>query len=414
MRNTILFFAILGFALCTQNPLFLNETYTSGLVNIQKTSDIFYWLFESRSNPSTDPLVIWLTGGPGCSSELALFTENGPFTVNDNLTLDSNPNAWNNNANLVFVDQPVGTGFSKAGNGELVKNEEEVGEDFYQFLLGFLEQNPQYIYRPLFVTGESYAGHYIPAIGAELVKQNNPKINLQGLAIGNGWVDPEVQQPSYGEYAYENKLISAFQYFIVVKPALAACSQLIAVDAPLFLSNPFCNLGYQTIVGYGQTPKFNVYDIRKPCIGSLCYNMTNVDNFLARNDVKAALGVSGRTWQECSNTVYAALSHDEIVNLAQKVAYVLESGVKVLVYSGDQDFQCNYLGGIAWTNAMEWTQQEAFQQAEFQSYNVNGQKAGEIKGAGNFQFLKVYQAGHMVPMDQPIVALHMLNSFISS
>ncbi|KAL4494283.1 hypothetical protein ABPG73_018802 [Tetrahymena malaccensis] len=399
---------------CTQNPLFLNETYTTGLVNIQKSSDIFYWLFESRSNPSTDPLVIWLTGGPGCSSELALFTENGPFSVNDNLTLQNNAYSWNNKANLVFVDQPVGTGFSIAGKGELVTNEDEVGEDFYQFILGFLEQNPQFIGRPLFVTGESYAGHYIPAIGAELVKQNNPKINLQGLAIGNGLVNREVQDPTYGEYAFQNKLISPFQYYFVVKPALTICSSLTAIKAPQILSNIFCNLGLETILGTGQTPKFNIYDIRKPCIGSLCYNMTNVDNFLARSDVKSALGVSGRTWQECSNTVHAALTKDQNVDLAQKVAFVLESGIKVIAYSGDQDFICNYMGGIAWTNAMEWTQQKAYQQAQFQDYQVNGQSVGQIKGAGNFQFLRVYQAGHMVPMDQPAVALHLINSFISS
>ncbi|KAL4462598.1 hypothetical protein ABPG74_000428 [Tetrahymena malaccensis] len=413
MSKLVLLFAILGLAFCTQNPLFLNETYTTGLVNIGKASDIFYWHFLSRSDAQKDPLVFWLTGGPGCSSELALFTENGPFSVNDDLSLQYNPYSWNNNANLVFVDQPVGTGFSQAGMGELVKNEEEVGEDFYQFVVGFLEQNPEYKGRPLFVTGESYAGHYIPAIGAELVKQANKDINLQGLAIGNGWVTPQVQQPAYGEYAHKNKLISDFEYYAIVKPAYSICEGLIAIKAPLFLIDLTCNIGYKTIVGLGK-PKFNVYDIRKPCIGSLCYNMTNVDNFLAREDVKAALGVSGRTWEECSYAVHYELQHDENVNLANDVAFVLQNNVKVLVYSGDQDFACNYIGGMAWTNKMKWPGQADFQKAQFSDYVVDGKSAGEIKGTGNFNFLKVYQAGHMVPMDQPQVALHMINSFISS
>lgn len=68
------------------------------------SEDIFYWLFRSRNNDVNDPLVIWLTGGPGCASELAIFYENGPFSINDDLTLNRNENSWNNNANLLYVD----------------------------------------------------------------------------------------------------------------------------------------------------------------------------------------------------------------------------------------------------------------------------------------------------------------------
>lgn len=73
---------------------------------------MFYWLFRSRRSPSTDPVVMWLTGGPGCSSETALFFENGPFSINDDLSLKNNTYSWNDVATVVYVDQPVGTGFS--------------------------------------------------------------------------------------------------------------------------------------------------------------------------------------------------------------------------------------------------------------------------------------------------------------
>merc|ERR1740139_1813549 len=76
-------------------------------------SDMFYWYFPARENPETAPLVLWLTGGPGCSSELAIFYENGPFKIIDD-KVTTNPHAWNENANLLYIDQPVGTGFSKA------------------------------------------------------------------------------------------------------------------------------------------------------------------------------------------------------------------------------------------------------------------------------------------------------------
>jgi len=74
---------------------------------------MFYIYFESRNEASTDPLVLWLTGGPGCASEVALFFENGPYKINDDLTLEGNPETWNTFANLLYVDNPIGTGFSR-------------------------------------------------------------------------------------------------------------------------------------------------------------------------------------------------------------------------------------------------------------------------------------------------------------
>jgi cathepsin A (carboxypeptidase C) len=74
----------------------IQEDQVSGFIPINESDDIFYWLFRSRNLPESAPLVIWLTGGPGCASELAVFYENGPFTINDDLTLKKNPYSWNN------------------------------------------------------------------------------------------------------------------------------------------------------------------------------------------------------------------------------------------------------------------------------------------------------------------------------
>ena len=93
----------------------------------QQNKEYFYWMFESRRAPSSDPLLLWLTGGPGCSSELALFAENGPCKVNkvgDDTTL--NPNSWNTQANLLYIDQPPGTGFS---TGKYDNNETQVADE---------------------------------------------------------------------------------------------------------------------------------------------------------------------------------------------------------------------------------------------------------------------------------------------
>ena len=119
---------------------------------------MFYWVFESRNAPSTDPLLLWMSGGPGCSSSLALFGENGPLTVNPDLSLNVNPYSWTSNATVVWVDQPVGTGFSTGK--PLEHNEEGVGQDMVEFIAGFVAKYPQFQQLPLYIYGESYAGHY--------------------------------------------------------------------------------------------------------------------------------------------------------------------------------------------------------------------------------------------------------------
>lgn len=255
--------------------IFLNETHYPGFVKLNDKSDIFYWLFESRHNPSTAPLVIWLTGGPGCSSELALFTENGPYWIQDDLNLTRNEHSWNNNSNLLFVDQPVGTGFSKSALKDYTYTEKQIAGDFYLFLENFLTQFPQFIERPIFITGESYAGHYIPAIAAFILKQKNPSINLKGLGIGNGWVDPYYQYPQYAEFTYENNLISRFTY-LGLQLAYKACQASILTKIWI-LSTYLCQIPEIAIIGFPLLPRFNVYDIRKKCTNPpLCYDLSPV------------------------------------------------------------------------------------------------------------------------------------------
>lgn len=113
--------------------------------------------------------VIWLTGGPGCSSQLALLSENGPCSVNAEGT-DTvwNEYGWNSHANIMWIDQPAGVGFSYGDKRDYAHGEEDVGEDMYWFLQAFFEAHPEYLSRPFYVFGESYGGHYVRAPGLAL------------------------------------------------------------------------------------------------------------------------------------------------------------------------------------------------------------------------------------------------------
>ena len=152
---------------------------------------LFYWAFESRNDPATDPVILWMTGGPGCSSAVALFGENGPCKVNaDGTATKLNPYSWNRNATLIYVDQPAGTGFSY---GAKDSTEAGVARDMVDFLVQWFRIHGKFSNHDLYVTGESYAGHYVPAVSSGLFRNGTLRKNLKGLAIGNGLTDPEIQ-----------------------------------------------------------------------------------------------------------------------------------------------------------------------------------------------------------------------------
>lgn len=188
----------------------------AGHVNIDhaKGSNIFYWLFEAPQNPESLPLLIWLNGGPGCSSMDGLWLELGPLRLDPNsASVLINRHSWHNVANLLFIDQPVGTGFAytKSKNG-LASNDDMVNTQFYTFLQEFFKLHPRYINaaegnqprstRPLFISGESHAGHYIPTMAAHILQKNAAirnsnagdglLISLEGIALGTKHSAPAV------------------------------------------------------------------------------------------------------------------------------------------------------------------------------------------------------------------------------
>ena len=157
-----------------------------------------YWMFESRNQPKTDPFILWLTGGPGCSGMLALLNENGPCTIDEHLNTVNNTKSWTNAANVLWIDQPTGVGFSYGDSGDYDHDEIGVRDDMYHFLTEFFDAHPEYADAPFYVFGESYGGHYAPNVAYRVWQGNQKatadnKINLKGLAVGNGLTDPAIQ-----------------------------------------------------------------------------------------------------------------------------------------------------------------------------------------------------------------------------
>ncbi|CAL1392286.1 unnamed protein product [Linum trigynum] len=382
---------------------------------------MFYFFFESRSsvNKSKAPVVIWLTGGPGCSSSLALFYENGPFHITDSLGLQWNDYGWDQASNILFVDQPTGTGFSyTTSESDIRRNETGVSNDLYDFLQEFFKGHPQFAGNDFYVAGESYAGHYIPALASRIYRGNKNNegihINLKGFAIGNGLTDPEIQYRAYPEFALATQLITQSDHDTLAQlvppcqSSIKACGSKggkACTDAYFNCEDIFNQL--MNLVG-----SINYYDIRKQCEGSLCYDFSRVEQLLSDQSVKEAIGVKGIDFVSCSDDIHQAMIGDYMLDYELGIPELLEDGIKVLIYAGEYDLICNWLGNWNWVHAMKWSGQEQFDGASTVPFMVGSTKAGELKGYGPLHFLKVYNAGHMVPMDQPKVALEMLQSWM--
>jgi cathepsin A (carboxypeptidase C) len=435
MLSQILFAAFAATAAASSG--FLEETSNSTICDSVKqysgyyklttgAKNYFYWAFESRNSPSTDPVVLWMTGGPGCSSEVALFGENGPCKVNADGT-DTLPNqySWNNNATVIYIDQPSGTGFSW-GSG-MDHDEVGVANDMYDFLQQFMKAHPDLAKRDFYAFGESYAGHYIPAVTHKIWQNNNAlpsgaiKINLKGTSVGNGLTDPEVQYQYYKDMAASTNDHSPLSNATIAGMTKATPGCIKAIQGcetggsvACLAATESCNLGL--LIPYTFTG-MNPYDMRIKCAKPpLCYDFSNVATYLGRPDVQAAIGVDPKhkSWSDCNKlvTIGFELAGDWMKSYQQMIPDQLNAGIKVLIYAGDQDFICNWLGNQAWAQRLPWPHQGEFNTTKPVDWNVNGKKAGELQTSNGFSFLRVLDAGHMVPRDQPEHALAMLNAFI--
>ncbi|GKV08380.1 hypothetical protein SLEP1_g20014 [Rubroshorea leprosula] len=171
-----------------------------------------------------------------------------------------------------------------------------------------------------------------------------------------------------------------------------------------------CNGIFHQILSYAGN--INYYDIRKQCEGSLCYDFSAMETFLNEKSVKDALGVGDISFVSCSTDVYYEMTGDWMRNLAIGIPELLEDGIRVLLYEGEYDLICNWLGNSLWVNALEWSGQKEYQAAPTVPFVVDGKEAGRLKTHGALSFLKVHNAGHMVPMDQPKNSLQMLESWM--
>ncbi|RHY85006.1 hypothetical protein DYB35_014025 [Aphanomyces astaci] len=413
-----------------KTPIDFNQ-YAGRLALPSNGQEMFYWYVESQSNPSTDPIVLWLNGGPGCSSLGGFFTELGPFVVERDLSVKRNKYAWNRKTNMVFLESPAGVGFSQPTLNATDYNDDFTSARAREFLEQFLAAYPSLHGRDFYITGESYGGMYIPFLVHNLVSTPVSGINLKGFAIGNPYTDEAIDNAAYLDYYYTHGLISIEEYATIQstcnKSGLAAYAGVFSDDSadtpcakavraardeadsgslnPYYIYGDVCLL--QNDQGNALQYK-NVRPMHRGNIGPCTDKFTQ--SYLRLPAVQAAIHVAGPhiDWKNCAGS--ANLHYNRSKSSLHLYPTILSKGLKALIYSGDADSIVNFIGTQRWitTEGLNLTVQTKWKAW----FGPDNQLAGYTEGYAGLNFTTVKGAGHMVPAVRPLHALYMFECFL--
>lgn len=398
-------------------------------VNEENGRALFYWLTEATQDPASKPLVLWLNGGPGCSSvAFGMAEEVGPFHVNeDGKSVYLNPYSWNTVANLLFHDSPVGVGYSYSNTSSDIKSngDKRTAEDSLQFLLNWLEKFPQYKGRDLYITGESYAGHYAPQLSQAIVRYNkaNPgsPINLKGYMVGNALTDDYSDHVGLFQFMWSAGMISDQTY----KKLNALC------DKESFI-HPSRECDQITDIAYQEMGNIDPYSIfTPPCtangvtkrllrrwhrvghIGQSYDPCTEQHSTIYFNlpEVQAALHVyhsnTSRRWETCSGVV-GAYWQDSPISVLDVYQELIAAGLRIWVFSGDTDAVIPVTSTRYSIDALNLTTI-----SPWRAWYEDGQVGGWTQKYEGLTFVTVRGAGHEVPLHKPKQALTLIKSFMS-
>ncbi|KAG0147667.1 hypothetical protein CROQUDRAFT_61494 [Cronartium quercuum f. sp. fusiforme G11] len=385
------------------------HTY-SGYIPTNVNQSMFFWLFEARENSNEAPLVLWLNGGPGSSSMIALFQEHGPCRVKlDSSGLDDNIYSWSQSANIIYLDQPIGTGYSYGTT--VVKTSFEAAITVYNALqLFYLDPIfSKFVGRDFGLWTESYGGHYGPnmvdfflRMNARVHETGNFIIPVKTLGIGNGLISPLAQYPQLITYAKKNpyrQLISdqMIQNLTKYYNSPGGCKALI-IECQRTLNPRRCSAAQDLCNN----------DILLPAVGKADFYDVRVDDpnpyppdlnpILTKKDFRDKIGAEVN-WTESSDLVYENFfqSGDWMLDSSTKLERIINSGIRTLIFAGDADYIVNYMGVEAMVDTLKTKFSTHYRQQNFTNWIIDGELAGFYKNSGTLSYLRILGAGHKVP-----------------
>ncbi|KAF8015383.1 hypothetical protein BT93_H1018 [Corymbia citriodora subsp. variegata] len=444
----------------------LPSEHYAGYVTIDGSpgkKNLFYYFIVSERNPSKDPVVLWLNGGPGCSSFDGFVYEHGPFKFHvgkpkGNLpVLQLNSFSWSKISNIIYLDSPCGVGLSYSNNPKnYVTGDLQTASDTHAFLLKWFELYPEFISNPFYISGESYAGVYVPTLALEVVKGiqigEMPRINFKGYMVGNGVTDETFDGNALVPFAFGMGLISSDIYEACqttcggkfydppsetcqmnlekVKQALSGLNEYDILE-PCYPNSETKNesekantpLGFhQTGVKKKQTRMFgraspfwttsnagasspgSQEELHIPCVDDEAA-VAWLNNEAVRKAIHAAPASVAGSWWICATRVEYSGDTGSMIPYHKNLT---SQGYRVLIYSGDHDTAVPFTGTQAWTRSMGYKIID-----EWRPWMTDDQVAGYLQGYdNNFTFLTIKGAGHMVPQTRPQEALEFYSRWL--
>ncbi|KPJ18261.1 putative serine carboxypeptidase CPVL [Papilio machaon] len=355
----------------------------SGFINVNETEDwnLFFWYFPNKRQISDQtPWIVWLQGGPGMSSLYGLFREIGPLTIN-NGKVGMMPVTWASDYSLLFIDNPAGSGFSFSRRKRYPNNQDEIGKSLLIFMQQFVQVFPELKEAPLFIAGEEYGGKYVVGMAHYIHHDEmfSSTINLKGLIIGDGWIDPP-NLLHYSKWALQLGLVD-HQQAVKIKEA-----------------EDMARMYWE---------QQNTYDYAGKA--KMAYNMLKI--FAPFDDLNYLKDDTEHWDQE----IIKFLNQDKVKKLPHDNFCIgsASTSENLVLFCGQLDMLMAYALLVESYRNLDWSGHEAYLKASREpifgrDHTVNGY----IKMAGNFMEIMVRGAGQHVPADNPIVAKQAIDIFI--
>lgn len=443
----------------------LPSAHFSGYLSITNTKHLHYYLVESEVDPENAPIVLWLNGGPGCSSIDGLLYEHGPFRVNstDPTRLVRFEQNWARLANVLYLEAPVGVGFSYSTNPEEYNvDDDSTADDNLMAMQLFFDLYPEFARLPFYITGESYGGVYVPTLAEAIMKATYAKTFrgpvLGGIAVGNGCTGTKKGVCGTERDKYESEYLLGQSF---VEPSLkAAIRDSCDFDRKAGVTEKCKELLKKMYAGIGRVNLYNIYGECPPDVqhtlkaplgensihnelllgGSedglgvvgpvACLDSVDASAWINRDVVLKALHVRKPSfaWATCANSIKYTSTRE---NLPRDTYPALLNFTRVVIYNGDWDACVPYTDNWAWTSEMgfpirkpwhPWTYSSPLKGAGQVggyaiSYTVKSDLAtaaakGEAAVKG-FDFVTIRGGRHEVPETAPNKAFEVLRRLLN-
>ena len=421
----------------------------SGYLDVSNVKKFHYMFNLAYEDPENKPLVLWLNGGPGCSSLDGWANEHGPMHLDEQGKFQMNEYTWIKAANMLYLESPGDVGFSYIDSKldyELYTDDNTTATDNLNALIDFFKKFPTMKNKDFYISGESYGGIYVPILAYKVLEYNkglddSKRIKLKGILVGNGVADWNYDtDPATLDFAFTHHLTSyetrlKYNEYCLMQETYdeTKCNEII----DLIYNKHLDRINIYDYLRECKTPKNSNGEINKNSryykyapwafkhmktssfkesnddeVGATpCFDDTNIENYFNREDVQAALHVTAkRQWYVCSDLVserYVSLDAGSIWTYP----ILIKEGIRILVYSGDTDVIVPFNGNQQWIQNLKLEVEQPWRQ--WRAFDDQDNVSGYVVKYKGLTFCTIKGTGHMAPMWKPKESFYMFSKFLN-